>query len=182
MKISLPFIFAFFLLLIVSPGCAQESGTGQPDQDGPVIIEEAYPQLTFTRPVDLQHAGDNSHRIFVVEQRGVISVFQNDAEAEEKSTFLDIESQVEDEGNEEGLLGLAFHPDYENNGYFYVNYTASNPDRTVISRFQVSSSDQNKADEGSELILLEFEQPYSNHTGGQVSFGPDGFLYIAVGD
>lgn len=184
MKISLPYLFAFFLLLIVSPACAQESGTGQPDQDVPVIIEEAYPQLTFTRPVDLQHAGDNSNRIFVVEQRGVISVFQNDAEAEEKSTFLDIESQVEDEGNEEGLLGLAFHPDYENNGngYFYVNYTASNPDRTVISRFQVSSSDQNKADEGSELILLEFEQPYSNHNGGQVSFGPDGFLYIAVGD
>lgn len=149
---------------------------------GTVAVEEAFPQLSFTRPVDLQHAGDNSDRIFVVEQRGVISVFPNDPQTGEKSTFLDIEGQVEDEGNEEGLLGLAFHPDYENNGYFYVNYTASDPDRTVISRFQVSSSDPNKADENSELVLLEFDQPYSNHNGGQVSFGPDGYLYIAVGD
>lgn len=182
MKISLTSLFAFLLLLLVYATCAQENGAGTPTPEGSIILEEAFPQLEFTRPVDLQHAGDGSDRIFVVEQRGVISVFENNSETGEKTTFLDIESQVEDEGNEEGLLGLAFHPDFANNGYFYVNYTASNPDRTVISRFQVASADQNVADQGSELVLLEFDQPYSNHNGGQVSFGPDGFLYIAVGD
>jgi glucose/arabinose dehydrogenase len=170
------------LCLLILPSCAQENGTGTPITEGAIILEEAFPQLEFTRPVDLQHSGDGSDRIFVVEQRGVISVFDNDAETGEKTTFLDIESKVEDDGNEEGLLGLAFHPDYADNGYFYVNYTASNPDRTVISRFQVSSADQNVADQASETVILEFDQPYSNHNGGQVSFGPDGFLYIAVGD
>lgn len=183
MKISLSFFFSFILLAIFNPGCAQESNnTANPKKNGPIITEEAFPGLSFTRPVDLQHAGDNSDRLFVVEQRGVISVFQNDAEVAEKGTFLDIEDQVEDEGNEEGLLGVAFHPDFADNGYFYVNYTASNPDRTVISRFQVSSSDINVAQKDSETVLLEFPQPYSNHNGGQVSFGPDGYLYIAVGD
>lgn len=141
----------------------------------------AFPQLTFTRPVDLQHPGDNSNRIFVVEQAGVISVFANDPNVASKQSFLDIRDQVDDQGNEEGLLGLAFHPEYETNGYFYVNYTASSPNRTVISRFKVSA-DANKADPSSEQVLLTFEQPYSNHNGGQVTFGPDGYLYIAVGD
>jgi glucose/arabinose dehydrogenase len=114
--------------------------------------------------------------------KGVISVFKNEAQVPEKSTFLDIEDLVNDSGNEQGLLGLAFHPNYRTNGYFYVNYTASNPNRTVISRFSVSQSDPNKADKSSEMIVLEFEQPYSNHNGGQLAFGPDGYLYIAVGD
>ena len=141
----------------------------------------AFPGLSFTRPVDLQHPPDNTNRIFVVEQAGIISVFANDRSVSTKATFLDIREKVDDQGNEEGLLGLAFHPDYQSNGYFYVNYTATNPNRTVISRFKVSG-DSDSADPGSEVILLTFEQPYSNHNGGQVSFGPDGFLYIAVGD
>jgi glucose/arabinose dehydrogenase len=182
MKISLTFLSLFFLMIFVHSSCAQQNGKVNPTNNGPITVEEAFPQLTFTRPVDFQHAGDNSDRVFVVEQRGIISVFQNDEEVEDATIFLDIEAQVEDDGNEEGLLGLAFHPDYENNRYFYINYTSSNPDRTVISRFQVSSSDPNKAEKGSETILLEFDQPYSNHNGGQVSFGPDGYLYIAVGD
>ena len=173
--------FLLFLSMLIHTGCAQENGNSKPAENGALIVEEAFPHLTFTRPVDFQHAGDGSDRVFVVEQRGIISVFENNVEVEEKTVFLDSEAQVEDEGNEEGLLGLAFHPNYENNGYFYVNYTAANPDRTVISRFQVSS-DENKANEASELVLLEFDQPYSNHNGGQLSFGPDGFLYIAVGD
>jgi glucose/arabinose dehydrogenase len=181
MKKRYSFYLLLFSLLSIFSSCAQENGTSNPPEKGALIVEEAFPQLTFTRPVDFQHAGDGSDRVFVVEQRGVISVLENDAEVAAKTVFLDIEAQVEDEGNEEGLLGLAFHPDYETNGYFYVNYTASNPDRTVISRFQVSS-DQDKANEGSELVLLEFNQPYSNHNGGQLSFGPDGYLYIAVGD
>lgn len=142
----------------------------------------AFSKLTFNRPVDLQHPPDNTNRIFVVEQPGVISVFPNNSAASAKKQFLDIQSKVDDEGNEEGLLGLAFHPDYKSNGYFYVNYTASNPNRTVISRFKVSAQNADQADPASERLILTFEQPYSNHNGGQISFGPDGYLYIAVGD
>ena len=145
-------------------------------------IENAFPNLSFTRPVDLQHAGDGSDRLFVVEQDGRILVFDNDPAVTGADMFLDIRSRVDDRGNEEGLLGLAFHPDYAENGYFYVNYTAANPDRTVIARFEVSAGDPDAADAGSEMVLLEFSQPYSNHNGGQLSFGPDGYLYIATGD
>ena len=146
-------------------------------------LEVAFPLLAFTRPVDLQHAGDRSDRIFVVEQRGVISVFPNDPGATTATAFLDIQARVDDAGNEEGLLGLAFHPDYQNNGFFYVNYTASDPSRTVISRFEVSAADSNVADPNSELDLLAIDQPFNNHNGGQIAFGPnDGYLYIATGD
>lgn len=176
--------FILFILLIFSmnTACSQNEQENPPSLTGEITVEEAFPNLSFTRPVDFQHAGDNSNRLFVVEQRGVISVFQNDSETAEKKEFLKIENLVDDSGNEEGLLGLAFHPDYSNNGYFYVNYTATNPNRTVISRFSVSSSDPNQADASTELVLLEFDQPFSNHNGGQIAFGPDGYLYIAVGD
>ncbi|MDR8390651.1 PQQ-dependent sugar dehydrogenase [Aliifodinibius sp. S!AR15-10] len=175
-----------FLLIIFFIACAESDESTGPDgdngQNGSYQVVEAFPELSFARPVDLQHPGDGSNRLFVVEQRGVISVFENDASVSSKTTFLDIEDQVEDRGNEEGLLGLAFHPDFANNGYFYVNYTASNPDVTIVSRFQVSSDNPNEADPNSEVGILSFSQPYSNHNGGQVSFGPDGYLYIAVGD
>ena len=171
----LPFLFAF------CSDSPSDNGNNNPGITGKYQVKSAFPNLSFTRPVDLQHAGDHSNRIFVAEQSGVISVFPNDPTATTKTVFLDIRSKVDDAGNEEGLLGLAFHPDYKTNGYFYVNYTASNPDRTVISRFKASSQ-ADKADATSELVILTFDQPYSNHNGGQVSFGPDGYLYIAVGD
>jgi glucose/arabinose dehydrogenase len=145
-------------------------------------IERAFPDLSFDRPVDIQHAGDQSGRLFVIEQAGRILVFQNEVGAASAGVFLDIRDRVNDDGNEEGLLGLAFHPSYRDNGFFYVNYTASNPRRTVIARFSVSAVDPMKADPASERIMLSFEQPYSNHNGGQVAFGPDGFLYIGTGD
>lgn len=170
-----------FLVFLLFAFCAD---TPRENDDTPAAYKpvEAFPKLSFTRPVDLQHPPDNSNRIFVVEQAGIIYGFPNSREASEKKTLLDIREKVDDQGNEEGLLGLAFHPDFKTNGYFYVNYTAANPNRTVISRYKVSSSDAGHADTGSETILLTFEQPYSNHNGGQVSFGPDGYLYIAVGD
>ncbi|MFO7446403.1 MAG: PQQ-dependent sugar dehydrogenase [Ignavibacteriaceae bacterium] len=140
----------------------------------------AFPDITFEGPVDLQHAGDGSSRLFVVEQSGRIKVFENSSTATTTETFLDITDRVT-AGGEMGLLGLAFHPDYENNGYFYVNYTKTNPRETRISRFQVTS-DPNSADPESEEILLTFTQPVTNHNGGQTSFGPDGYLYIATGD
>ena len=146
-----------------------------------VFIEEAFPNLVFTRPLDLQYAPDGSNRFFVVEQEGYIQVFENDPFVVDKTIFLDIRDKIVFEG-ERGLLGLAFHPDYENNGYFFVNYTAPNPLRTVVSRFQVTEDDSNVGDELSEHIIIEINQPFSNHNGGQVVFGPDGFFYIGMGD
>ncbi|OIP62668.1 MAG: hypothetical protein AUK34_02910 [Ignavibacteria bacterium CG2_30_36_16] len=146
-----------------------------------VQVEVAFPNLVFSSPVDLQNAGDGTDRIFVVEQQGKIKVFSNDQAVAQSQTFLDITDRVSS-GGEMGLLGLAFHPAYESNGYFYVNYTASNPRRTHISRFSASASNPNQADPNSELILMSINQPYSNHNGGQVAFGADGCLYIALGD
>jgi glucose/arabinose dehydrogenase len=145
-------------------------------------LENAFTNLTFSNPVDFQHADDGSNRIFIVEQSGKIKVFQNSSSTQLQKTFLDIEDRVS-AGSEMGLLGLAFHPDYENNGYFYVNYTKSNPRMTRISRFQVSTSNPDSADKNSELIILTFSQPFPNHNGGWIGFGPDdGYLYIGVGD
>lgn len=144
-------------------------------------LVNAFPNLTFPAPVDIQHSGDGTNRLFIVGQTGIIYVVENNRSESDKKVFLDISDRVI-MGGEKGLLGLTFHPDYENNGYFYVNYTAENPGlKTRISRFSVTS-DPNAADPGSELILIEQDQPYENHNGGQVAFGSDGFLYIALGD
>ena len=145
-------------------------------------LERAFPALRFNRPVDLQAAPGDARRLFVVEQAGVIRVFENTSSVTSSRIFLDIRDRVDDSSTEMGLLGLAFHPDFRQNGYFYVNYTAGGPRRTVIARFQVSPTDSNQADPDSEFILLSFNQPYGNHNGGQLVFGPDGYLYIATGD
>lgn len=144
-------------------------------------LVEAFPGLTFDMPVELTSPTDNTNRIFVIEQKGVIQVFDNNAGIKKSTVFLDIEKQASS-GGEMGLLGLAFHPEYKTNGYFYINYTRRNPLETVISRFKISSSDPNVADPGSEKVLLRFDQPFDNHNGGKVAFGNDGFLYIATGD
>jgi glucose/arabinose dehydrogenase len=147
-----------------------------------VELENAFPELTFIEPTDFQHANDSSNRVFVVERRGIIKVLVNSNTTATATTFLDIRTQVTTNGGEEGLLGLAFHPDYVSTGYFYVYYSATSPRRSVISRFSVSEINPDQANASSELILLEINQPYSNHNGGQISFGPDGYLYIATGD
>lgn len=144
-------------------------------------FEVAFPNLTFSSALDLQNAGDGTNRLFVSERVGRIRVFPNDENVSTTKLFLDITDRITS-GGETGLLGLAFHPDYATNGYFYVNYTAPSPLRTVVSRFQVSSTNPDSADKNSELILLTFNQPFSNHNGGCLAFGPDGNLYIATGD
>lgn len=133
----------------------------------------------FTQPVDIQNAGDGSARLFVVEKPGRIRILSNWLTLPDP--FLDIRDRVGAFGLEQGLLGLAFHPDFGQNGYFYVNYTDLSGN-TVISRFQVSPDDPNRADPGSELVLLHVNQPYANHNGGGLAFGPDGYLYIGLGD
>lgn len=141
----------------------------------------AFTKLSFDNPLDLQHADDGTNRIFVVSQKGLIYVFKNTPSVKSAKIFLDIRDKITS-GGELGLLGLVFHPDYKNNGYFYVNYTASDPLRTVIARYTVNSKNRNAANKKSERILLQVNQPYSNHKGGQLAFGPDGYLYIALGD
>ena len=135
----------------------------------------------FSNPVEMQNVGDD--RLFIVEKRGVIEILQLDGTTN-PNAFLDIQSIVLTPGgnyDERGLLGLAFHPDYINNGYFYVNYI-DNFGNTQISRFSVSTSDPNIADPDSEFQILEVEQPYINHNGGCLRFGPEGYLYIGLGD
>ena len=128
------------------------------------------------RPVDLQP--DGSGRLFVIEKSGRIRIIQNDQLIE--TPFLDITDRVGSGGNEQGFLGLAFHPQYAQNGRFFVNYTDKLGD-TVLARFQVSS-DPNVADPKSEVKILGVDQPFANHNGGGLVFGPDGFLYAGLGD
>ena len=130
----------------------------------------------FQRPVALAHVGDN--RLFVVEQRGVIWVQENGVV--EPEPFLDIRDRVNSSAFEQGLLGLAFDPDFARSGYFYVNYTDSGGD-TVVSRFTAVLGGV-QIDPATEASVLRIDQPFSNHNGGDLHFGPDGFLYIAAGD
>ena len=128
------------------------------------------------RPVDLQ--ADGSGRLFVIEKVGRIRIIQDSQLVE--VPFLDITDRVGSSGNEQGLLGLAFHPQYAQNGRFFVNYTDINGD-TVLARFVVSN-DPNMADPNSEVQLLGIDQPFRNHNGGVMAFGPDGYLYTGLGD
>ena len=141
--------------------------------------------LTPIRPITVTHAGDGTNRVFVPEQRGKIYAFANDQNAEQTTTYLDITSKVSynDKTDEEGLLGLAFHPKYKENGHFFVYYTnKATPHRNIVAGYRVSKDDPNRADPDSEEILLDIKKPFWNHDGGTITFGPDGYLYIALGD
>ena len=146
-----------------------------------IVIKEAFPNLSFSNIIDIQSANDGTNRMFVVSQQGYIYAFENRADVINYKTVLDISSTISS-GGERGLLGLAFHPNYKENGFIYVDYTKGNPLRTVISRFYADPQPSEKVDIASELVLMEVEQPYSNHNGGQISFGSDGYLYISFGD
>ena len=145
------------------------------------LLENAFPNLTFNNPLYLTNSNDGTNRIFVVEQAGIIKVFSNSQNISNAKVFLDIRDRVTS-GGEMGLLGLAFHLNYSSNGYFYVNYTANDPLRTIVSRFSVTSN-PDSADKGSEFTILTFNQPFDNHNGGWMGFRPtDSYLYIATGD
>lgn len=177
------------LLFVFTPAaCSQDTQTQtqtqkQSDNDLPSVrLSRAFPKMTFTRPLFITHAGDESNRLFVVEQRGRILVFENKSDVGSSQEFMNIRSKVRMKHNEEGLLSLAFHPNYKDNGELFVYYTASRPRRSVLSRFKVSADDANKADPMSEEIILEVKQPYGNHNGSTILFGPDGYLYVSYGD
>ena len=150
-----------------------------------VEIVQAFPELRIARPIVVTHANDGSNRLFVASQIGKIYCFENKADVTEPNLYLDIEESVRyiDKENEEGLLGFAIHPDYKKNGQFFLFYTTTDePHVSVISRFNVSSTDPSKADPDSEVELMRIPQPFWNHNGGTLAFGHDGYLYIALGD
>jgi len=132
----------------------------------------------FNRPIGIEHCGDS--RLFIIEKLGKIWVLDS-LGVRQPEVFLDISSRVKSSGNEQGLLGLAFHSDYAQNGWFFVNYIKSDGN-TRIARFTRSAANPNIAAPNSELTILEQTQPYSNHNGGDTRFGPDGYLYIGLGD
>ncbi|MCC6974775.1 MAG: PQQ-dependent sugar dehydrogenase [Anaerolineae bacterium] len=133
----------------------------------------------FSLPIFLTHAGDGSQRIFVVEKVGRVQIIQDGKLLNDP--FLDITDIVGASGYEQGLLGLAFHPEYRNNGLFYLNYTNRSGD-TVVAEYRVSSDNPNKADPTTAREVLSFDQPFPNHNGGMIAFGPDKYLYIGIGD
>ena len=166
----------------------------------PVKTEPAFTELKWTgwsaetsagkanplRPIVLTHAGDGSNRVFVATQQGVVHAFANDPKATDTKVFLDIQDRVkyDDKTNEEGLLGLAFHPKFKENGEVFVFYTPKKENKVnVVSRFRLSKTDPTKLDPASEEQILRYENRYFwNHDGGTLCFGPDGFLYAVHGD
>ena len=144
---------------------------------GPVGFQEFA--SGFDLPLLVTHAGDGSGRLFVVEQSGLIRILQNGATLPDP--FLDLTGLVTHGGNEQGLLGLAFAPDYASSGLFYVDYTDGRGDTQVV-RYKVSDADANRANPDRAETLLTVHQPFENHNGGNLAFGPDGFLYVGLGD
>ena len=165
--------------------------------------EPAFPNLVWTgwddgsesgkvnqfRPILMTHASDQSNRIFVPEQKGIIHAFENGPQTKKTTIFLDISNRVRynDKENEEGLLGLAFHPQFKQNGEFFVFYTDRNSDNNtkranIVSRFRVKKGDPLTADPASEEEIIRFEKTDWNHNGGTIAFGPEGYLYIVLGD
>ncbi len=165
----------------------------------PLETEVAFPKLRWTgwqgetdqgkinplRPIVLTHAGDGSNRVFVATQHGVVHVFRNDPSVTQTAIFLDIQDRVRysDDQNEEGFLGLAFHPKFQQNGEFFIFYTPKKERLVnIVSRFRVRKDDPTRGDPDSEEVVLRFKKPFWNHDGGTILFGPDGYLYITHGD
>jgi glucose/arabinose dehydrogenase len=171
-----------FLAFLALAGC---SG-GSSSSPALVPVSAGWPQISlsrvaggFVQPVHVTHAGDGSGRIFVVEQGGTIRILDNGVAL--PSPFLDLSSRVVCCG-ERGLLSVAFPPGFTAKRHFYVNYTRTPDGATVVARYRVSIGDANAADPTSEEVVLTIPQPYANHNGGQLAFGPDGYLYIGMGD
>jgi glucose/arabinose dehydrogenase len=175
-------VCALFLTLALSSSAARAEVN---ESALPFKTVRAFPNLQFDRPIVVTYAKDGTNRVFVAGQKGPIHVFPNDQNVEDTTVFLDITPKVvyQDKQNEEGLLGLTFHPKYKDNGEFFIYYTTTDaPQTSVISRFRVSKDDPNKADADFEEEIMRIKQPFWNHNGGTIEFGPDGYLYVGLGD
>lgn len=181
--------------IVASPACGQSevdhrsaaacANPDVPTQDLPADVVTAFPNLRIPRPIIITDAGDGTNRLFIATQQGTVYfVPADDQEVEEPEVFLDLTKSVtyKDRENEEGFLGMAFHPDFKENGHVFIYYTSSEtPHLSVVSRF-TANEDKTHVDLDTEVRLLEVPQPAWNHNGGTVLFGPDGYLYIALGD
>jgi glucose/arabinose dehydrogenase len=164
---------------VMSPHSDEVSGNIQAS----IALEEAFPELPdLDFMTDLQSPEDGSNRLFVLERGGRVKVFENRRDVSSTQTVLDISDQVVRENHEQGLLGLAFHPNFEENGYFFIDYTAPDPRRTVIARYRMDPDNPNQALASSKNVILEVRQPNVIHNAGRILFGPKGYLYITLGD
>lgn len=160
-------IFAILLFPILA--------TAQP------TVRNAFPGLTFDAPMDIQISKGVPDTLFIAERAGIIRRFHHTPDVSTSQIFLNISSHVTTSG-EGGILGFAFHPNYPETGYVYVSYTRASPYRSVLSRFSTHSANPQSLDADSEVMLIVLNQPSTNHNGGQIRFGPDGYLYVAFGD
>src|SRR5687767_12603385 len=164
--------FVFFLMLFSAIAGAQT-----------YKVTQAFPQMPFfSRAIDLQHFPDGSNRFAVVQQLGLVYIIENTPGVATRKVFLDMRSRVSQGAGEMGLLGLAFHPNFTQNGYIYVNYTDTGKLTSFVSRLEASGTNHDTVLRSTEKILLQIDQPATNHNGGWIGFGPDGYLYTSFGD
>jgi glucose/arabinose dehydrogenase len=180
------FLAPLFLLLVGCGGGSSSGVTMPPRPPPPVAAQFDLTQVAagFTSPLDIQQPADGTGRLFVVEQGGLIQIVQSDG-TRASNPFLDVTGRTGfTTGGETGLLGLAFHPKYMQNGRFFVNYTRNMGAQlqSVIAEFTASSSNPNFADPTTENILFAVNQPFPNHKDGGLAFDQNGYLYIALGD
>jgi glucose/arabinose dehydrogenase len=174
-------VIAGVLLMLTLSACwgsKEPKSTIVSEETNGLSLNSIFGTQTFEKPVGLERRADYKDLIYIIEQPGRIVSMSLKHPSNKPTLVLDITDRVYDEGGEQGLLGLAFHPKHPNQAY--VNYTTQN--HTVIARYDTDPNQRERLDPSSEQILLTFEQPYANHNGGQLAFGPDGYLYIATGD
>lgn len=167
----------FMMVILTACFWSKDSETSSTTTSG-ISLSNIFEPTSFERPVGLEHRVGKPDLLYIVEQPGRIMSVNINKPKEKPTLILDITGRVNDRGNEQGLLGLAFHPKHPNQAY--VNYTTET--HTVIARYDTDSTNPALLDPKSEQVLLTFKQPYPNHNGGQLAFGPDGYLYIATGD
>jgi len=183
----MPLRTAPLIIALIAPSMAFAQGGDAALPSLKTVV--AFPKLSFDRPVAMAYPNDGSNLLFIVEQhQAKVVSFTNTPDASDKVEFLKLPNPI-NKGNEEGLLGLAFHPKYKENGQFFVYYSANDSARggmkarSVVSRFTRSKDDPRKADPKSEVRIWESaKDPFENHNGGCIAFGPDGYLYISLGD
>jgi uncharacterized repeat protein (TIGR03806 family) len=166
-----------------NPGC---TAPARPTTNTQIMVSPAFSNLSFTNPIALEQAPGDSSRFFLAQKNGLVKRFANDANVSSAATFIDITARVNSGPNEAGLLGMAFHPNFAQNHQVFLSYTAYSSTspanlKSTISRF-VSNDGGATLDPASEQVLVAFDQPFENHNGGNILFGPDGFLYAGFGD
>lgn len=171
------------LAVLVLLACASATSRAG---DTPFKLQPIYERVDVARPITIAIPADDTHRLFLVQQRGQVRILPKDESSAEAKTFLDLSDRHMEASTEsqfeEGLVGFAFHPKFAQNGKFYLYYTQQDPKRARLSEMHVSAGDPSKADPTTERILLEIPLPYWNHHSGNLAFGPDGLLYFAIGD